>query len=461
MIALARDIAEGIRRGRLDPVVIAREALALCHASQARLNALTVIDDAKAVAEAESIPSRLAAGSELPLAGVPIVVKDNIWVGGWRITQGSRYFADHIAPCDALAVERARRAGAVVLAIGHCPEFACKGNTRSPLYGTTHHPMNASLTPGGSSGGNSAIVAAGAVPLAIGTDGGGSSRRPPAHCGLVGFKPSHGAIPHPFGFSEPFWWVTCIAPIARDVADAALLFAVMAGPDARDSESLRLLPIRDERLEALRIAIHPTLGLDVPMDDDVAEGFAQAIETLRKAGLPMTVTAPAWPVAEERSALSAIQFAGLAALHGQRYRDNPAAMDPDVAAQIEAGFRLSGAEVARGMEASQQIRRCLGAFFSDFDLMLSPTTPCVAWPHTELGPSMIRGKPVDARGHAAFTPLYNHGQNPAISIPCGRGRGGLPIGLQIAAGVGEDHRVLAFAAHAERILAEAGLWTGL
>ncbi len=152
---------------------------------------------------------------------------------------------------------------------------------------------------------------------------------------------------------------------------------------------------------------------------------------------------------------------GLAAIHGALYRANPDMMDPDVAIQIEQGFRVPATEVARGMETSQQIRRCLGAFFADFDLMLSPTTPCVAWPHTELGPAIIGGKPVDARGHAAFTPLYNHGQNPAISIPCGRGRAGLPIGLQIAAGVGEDHRVLAFAAHAERILAEAGLWTGL
>lgn len=461
MIPLARELAAGIRAGRLDPVAITRDALARCHAAQASLNALTVIDDAKALAEAATIPARLSAGEDLPLAGVPIVVKDNIWVGGWRITQGSRFFADHVAPRDALAVERARQAGAVIVGIGHCPEFACKGLTRSPLHGTTHHPMDQSLTPGGSSGGNSAIVAAGAVPVSIGTDGGGSSRRPPAHCGLVGFKPSHGAIPHPFGFPEPFWWITCLALIARDVADAALLFSVMAGPDARDSESLRLCARREERPDALRIAFHPTLGLEVPVDGDVADGFAKAIAALRKAGLPMTETAPAWPSPEDRAALSTIQFAGLAAIHGARYRDDPERMDPDVAVQIEQGFRLPATEVARGMETSQQIRRCLGAFFAEFDLMLSPTTPCVAWPHTELGPATIGGKSVDPRGHAVFTPLYNHGQNPAISIPCGRGRDGLPIGLQIAGGVGEDHRVLAFAAEAERILAEAGLWTGL
>ena len=463
MIPLARDIASGVRLGALDPVAITREALAQCHASQSRLNALTIIDDTKALAEGETIGARLAAGEKLPLAGVPIIVKDNIWVSGWRITQGSRFFADHIAPRDALAVERARKAGAVVLGIGHCPEFACKGLTRSPLHGTTHHPLDKSLTPGGSSGGNSAIVAEGVVPLSIGTDAGGSSRRPPAHCGLVGFKPTHGAIPHPFGFPEPFWWITCISPIARDVADAALLFSVLAGPDARDSESLRLMAVREkeERPESLRIAVHPTLGLDVPVDEDVAEGFAKAIEALRSAGLPVTETAPAWPGAKERATLPAIQFSGLAAIYGDFYRADPNAMDPDVAAQIEQGFRLAATDVAHGMETSQQIRRCLSAFFCEHDIMLSPTTPCVAWPHAEIGPAVIGGKRVDPRGHAVFTPLYNHGQNPAISIPCGRGRAGLPIGLQIAGGVGEDQRVLAFARAAEYILAQAGLWTGL
>ncbi len=118
MIALARDIAADVQGGRLDPLAVTRDALAQCHASQATLNALTLIDDAKALAEAATIPARLAAGEKLPLAGVPIIVKDNIWVGGWRITQGSRFFADHIAPRDALAVERARKAGAVVLGIG-------------------------------------------------------------------------------------------------------------------------------------------------------------------------------------------------------------------------------------------------------------------------------------------------------------------------------------------------------
>jgi aspartyl-tRNA(Asn)/glutamyl-tRNA(Gln) amidotransferase subunit A len=457
----ARDIAAGVVSGALDPVAVAREALGRCTASKPRLNALTVIDEAKALAEAATVAQRVSAGATLPLAGVPLVVKDNIFVGGWKITQGSRTFADHVAPRDALCVERARTAGAVVVAIGTCSEFACKGNTTTPLYGVTRNPLDVTRTPGGSSGGNSAIVAAGAVPISIGTDGGGSSRRPPSHCGLVGFKPSYGAIPHPFGFAEPFWWVTSISPIARDAADAALLFECIVGPDIRDPESRVIAPARAEPASALRIAYHPKLGLDVPVDEDVAAAFEVAISALAHAGLTLSKASPIWPSAEERASLSAIQFAGLAAIHGVAYRARPDLIDPDVAAQIEAGFAVSGTRFGEAMEASQRVRRTLGAFFTEFDILLCPTTPCVAWPHGLLGPKTIGGEAVDARGHAVFTGLFNHGQAPAISIPCGRGRDGMPVGLQIAGAVGEDRRVLAFAEAAEAILAEAGLWRGV
>lgn len=457
----AREIAARVNAGAFDPVDVTREALARCEASQPRLNALTVIDGAKALADAAALQTRLGGGASLPLAGVPLVVKDNIWVGGWKITQGSRYFADHVAPRDALCVERAKAAGAVVIGIGTCSEFACKGQTTTPLYGITHHPFDPALTPGGSSGGNSAIVAAGGVPVSIGTDGGGSSRRPPSHCGLVGFKPSYGAIAHPFGFTEPFWWLTSISPIALDVEDAALLFEVMAGVDIRDPESRPLAPARDEAPGGLRLAFHPKLGLDVPVDPDVASAFEAAIAALGKAGLRLTKAAPAWPGAAGRASLGAMQFAGLAAIHGAAYRKAPDLIDPDVARQIEDGFAVTGVRFAEGVEASQRVRRAAGAFFEGFDLMLTPTTACVAWPNRLSAPETIDGQPVDSRGHAVFTPLFNHAQTPAISIPCGRGRDGLPVGLQIVGAVGEDRRVLAFARHAERILADAGLWTGI
>lgn len=454
----AQAIVAGVSAATLDPVQLTRDALDRCAASRERLRALTVIGADSALAEARQVSARIAAGESLPLAGVPLIVKDNIWVEGWRITQGSRLFAEHVAPRDALAVERARAAGAVVIAIGACSEFACKGLTVTPLHGVTHHPMNPELTPGGSSGGNAAAVAAGLAPLSLGTDAGGSSRRPPAHCGVVGFKPSQGAVPHPFGFAEPFWGLSCISPITTTVADAALLFDVIAGPDPRDPES-RPVAAPEPPGRRLKIALAPTLGLDAPIDDDVAAAFERACAALLRLAHGFAEAAPDWPASDERATLSNVQFAGLAALHARALSEAPGVIDPDVLAQIERGARLTGVDVALGLEASQNVRRRLASFFEGHDLLLSPTAPCVAWPHGQLGPPVIGGRKVDPRGHAAFTPLFNHGHAPAISIPCGRGRDGLPVGLQIAGPVGADWRVLSFAAEAERALADAGLWS--
>ncbi len=202
----AADIAAAVRSGSLDPVVAVREALERAEASQPQLNAFTRIDRAKATAEAEGVRLRIAAGESLPLAGVPLIVKDNIWVAGWTITQGSRLFADHAAPRDALSVARARARAAAgrhrdrrlfgIRLQGRHGDAAARGRAPSRRW---------ELTPGGSSGGNAAALAAGVAPLALGTDAGGSSRRPPAHCGVVGFKPTQGAVPHPYGFPEPFW----------------------------------------------------------------------------------------------------------------------------------------------------------------------------------------------------------------------------------------------------------------
>ena len=231
----AREIAADVAAGRTNAVETAKAALARIEAAKA-LNAVVTIDPARTLADAAAVDERLRAGGTMRLAGVPIVVKDNIWTRGWRVTQGSRLFADFIAPQDAIAVERLRDAGAVVAGIGATSEFASKGVTTSPLFGPTRHPLDPALTPGGSSGGPATAVAAGLVPLAIGTDAGGSSRRPPAHVGVAGFKPSYGAIPYGPGFAEPFFGLSVIAPIAADVADIALAFEAMAGVDPRDPD---------------------------------------------------------------------------------------------------------------------------------------------------------------------------------------------------------------------------------
>lgn len=446
----AHEIAADVTAGRTTAVETAKAALGRIEAAKA-LNAVVTVDPERTLANAAAVDARLRAGETMPLAGVPVIVKDNIWVGGWRVTQGSRLFADFIAPRDAIAIERLRSAGAVVVGIGATSEFASKGVTTSPLFGPTRHPLDPALTPGGSSGGPAAAVAAGLVPLAIGTDAGGSSRRPPAHVGVAGFKPSYGAIPYGPGFAEPFFGLSVIAPIAADIADIALAFEAMAGSDPRDPDSAVIAKEVGD-VAGLRMAISPRLGLDVAVDDVVADGLASTVDRLCAAGLRITQRDPVWPAGVTEDGIMPLQHAGLAALYGDTFRKDPTIFDPDIAGQIARGLSWSGADVAGALLASAAIAGAFAAFFTEFDLLLTPTVPCVAWPLTQLGPDMIGGKPASPRGHAVFTPFVNHARLPAISIPCGTDPRGLPFGLQIIARRGQDRTLLGAARGIEALL---------
>ncbi len=450
----AETLARRVNAQALDPVDIAEAFGARIAARNAALVALVNSDPAAVRRDAIRVRERVRSGEVLALAGVPVVVKDNIWVKGYRITQGSRLFADFVAPDDAIAVERLRAAGAVVIGIGACPEFACTGLTVSPLYGATHHPADPRLTPGGSSGGNAVALAVDFAPLALGTDAGGSGRRPAAHCGVVGFKPSQGAIPYGPGFAEPFWGTCVMAPMGRTVGDVSLMFSALAGPDARDPETIILQS--DQTSRALRIAYSPRLGLNVPIDPDVAACVEAAVGRLRDAGIAVERADPSWPAGAAETDLTPIHEAGLARIHGPEWQKDPSRFDPVVGAQIEAGLRRTGVEVARALALGAAIRKSVAAFFGDYDLLVGPTAPCVAWPHDRLGPETIGGIAVPPRGHAVFTPLFNHAQVPAISVPCGSGRDGLPVGLQIIGPRGADHRVLAIAARMEHVIGPAG-----
>lgn len=438
----ASDIAARTRSGELDPGETVAAFWQRIMARNPELNALVGPAPATLVADVAALRRRLAGAEQLPLAGVPVVVKDVIWVKGHRVTQGSLLFRDFVAPQDAVAVERLRRAGALIIGMGNSSEFACKGLTTNKVYGLTRHPMNPALTPGGSSGGCAVAVAAGFAPLALGTDGGGSSRRPPAHVGVVGFKPSFGAIADPIGFAHAFIGLQTLAPIARTVHDASLMFEAMAGPDPRDPESMDLPagPLRPAH--ALRIAYSPRLGLDVPVDGDVQACMDHAVDELRRIGLQIDDADPAWPDGADEDTLMPLQHVGLANLFGDAWRRDPLQFDPDVARQIERGLQWSGAEVARARDAGLRIARALAAFFTSHDLLISPTTPCVAWPNDQPGPTHIGGVPVAPRGHAVFTPFVNHAMAAAISIPCGRGRDGLPVGMQVIAPRGHDRQLL-------------------
>lgn len=453
----ARDCAARVNARELAAAEVARHFIERVQRLNPALNALVQFDPAAVLAEAQQVDQRLAAGAVLPMAGVPVTIKDNLWVEGRTVTQGSRLFADFTAPRDAWSVARLRALGAVVLGISNCSEFACKGVTDNLVYGATRHPLDGSLTPGGSSGGAVAALAAGLGLLALGTDAGGSVRRPAAHCGLVGHKPTQGVIAHPWGFAEPNYGVSVVGLLARNVGDCAWLLDQLSGFDASDASAPPLgvawqaeAATRDEPPRELRIAWSPQLGCDFAIDDDVLAALVQRVRALRAAGWAVTEADPSWGEAVRNYPLNALQHAGLHALHGQQLATRRHDIDPHLAAQMDAGARATPAELARALRLREPIVAGLSRFFEQHDVLVCPTTPVTAWPLGQIGPAVIGERPAGPRGHAVFTPLFNLCGVPACSVPAGRVRG-LPVGLQIVAPRFEDARVLQVAALIERL----------
>ncbi|HKI16995.1 MAG TPA: amidase, partial [Isosphaeraceae bacterium] len=226
MPALA--VADSVRTGANSARAVAEATLARIAEVDEGLNAYTVVLADRALAQADDVDTRLASGEDLPLAGVPLAVKDHVWLAGAPATNGSRALAEFVPDADCVAVSRLVAAGAVVVGKTNNPEFCYRGDTDSPLWGLTRNPWDRNRTPGGSSGGSGVAVATGMAALAIGTDGGGSIRIPAAFCGIVGHKPSHGLVPTQPGFRG---WPTLSVhgPMGRTVADVAAMLEVMAG----------------------------------------------------------------------------------------------------------------------------------------------------------------------------------------------------------------------------------------
>lgn len=453
----ARSIAARVASRELRAVDVAREAIGRVERLNPALNAIVQFDAALVLREAAQVDRRLDAGECLPMAGVPFTAKDNLYVRGRRVSQGSRLFADFVAPRDAWAVARLRERGAVLLGITNCSEFACKGVTENPLYGPTRHPLDPTLTPGGSSGGAVAALSAGMGLLALATDAGGSTRRPAAHCGLVGLKPSAGVVPHPWGFVEPNFGNSVIGVLARDVADCAWAFDALLAYDAGDPAGVPVavgLGVGDtldaDPPRTLRLAWSPRLGCDHAIDADVLAALQRRVDLLREAGWTVVDADPGWAETVRAYPASALQHAGLQALYGGRLAAERDRIDPDLVVQIEAGAAVTPDGLASALRLRERIVSHLAGFFERFDALLCPTTPVTAWPLGLLGPAEIGGMPAGPRGHAVFTPLFNVCGVPACSVPAGSVRG-LPVGLQVVAPRFEDARVLRLAALLERI----------
>lgn len=431
-------LVAAVQDGQATAEALARAALGRAEARNPAINAICGINP-NALDEARAVDARIKAGEALPLAGVPVVIKDNIWVKGLRIAQGSQLFADHIAPEDAEAVTRLRKAGAVVIGIATCSEFACKGATNSPLHGITRNPVDPRLTPGGSSGGSVAAVAAGIVPLALGTDAGGSTRRPPAHTGLCGLKPTQDLIPYGPGFAEPVWGISVICPVARRMEDIARAMAVLAG-------------IEPKTAHPSTIAVSAEFGTGQTLDPGVATNFAKVVDRLKATDLKITEAQIHWPDDIKGHDIQPLQYAGLAQLYGSDWQSRPELFDHAIGAQISKGLTFKGTEVAAAHQVSHQMRETLRSALDRHGIIATPTTPCAAWRADLNAPTEIGGAPAAPRDHAAFTPQINHAGVPALSLPCGMDNQGRPLGLQLIAQAGADAELIALGATLEPIL---------
>ncbi|MGE6323541.1 amidase [Pseudomonas oryzihabitans] len=446
-------LASLVQRGEVRAAEVASRQLARIGVLNPVLNALVQVDAEDVLRQAARIDARSDAGEPLPLAGVPISIKDNLWVAGQVSTCGSRLYEGHVAERDSLAVSRLREAGALLIGVSNCSEFACKGITDNLVYGTTRHPWDSALTPGGSSGGAAAAVAAGLGMLALATDAGGSVRRPAAHCGVVGMKPSAGRIADPWGFPVIGRDLNVIGQMGRCVADLASMLEVLAGPHPADRSSLPTLAGARREARALRIGVSLDLALGYAVDADVVKVFNETTARLAFAGLDLRPVTPRWPSGLHDTPLLAAQHVELAEHFGEAWRHAPERFDPVIGAQIEAGVAVTGTSLVRLASMRDRIVQTTAELFDQIDLLLCPTVPVEPWPHDQLGPKEIGGRPAGPRDHACFTPLFNQAGLPALSVPCGLGARGLPLGLQIIGPRFYDDEVLAVGAFVERTLA--------
>jgi aspartyl-tRNA(Asn)/glutamyl-tRNA(Gln) amidotransferase subunit A len=441
----ATTLAARLRAGTLTATALLDLCLDRIHRLDKRLNSFVALDEAGARAAARAADARRAAGAALsPLDGVPVSVKDSILAAGLPATWGSRALADFVPERDELPVARLRAAGAVIIGKTNVPELTLEGYTRNDLFGVTRNPWDLRLTPGGSSGGAASGVAAGLVPAALGTDGGGSIRRPACHTGLVGFKPSVGRIARIDGFPAILTDFETIGTLTRSVADAALLDGVLAGPDPRDRRSLYAsAPAWGGGTR--RILYVPRFGA-APVDPEVAAATEAIAAALARAGHAVREGAVFFDLDDAARIWHVISRAGVAWLLARDGGRLGAAAGASVRAMGEDGAKVTGADYIDALERVAAFRRRCAELFEGTDLVLTPTAAALPWPAEQPYPTEIAGRAAGPRDHAVFTGWVNIAGLPAISLPVARSSAGLPIGVQLVGGFGSDAALLGFAA---------------
>jgi aspartyl-tRNA(Asn)/glutamyl-tRNA(Gln) amidotransferase subunit A len=451
------ELATQVQAGELAARELVGHALSEIDRLNPSINAFCAVDGDRAMADAAHIDEQVAAGEQVgPLAGIPIGVKDLHDVVGHVTTFGSAlHVGDAPATTDAVLVARLKAAGCVVVGKTNTPEHGFKGTTDNPTFGPTANPWDLERNAGGSSGGSAAAIAAGMVPLATGTDGGGSVRIPSALCGLSGIKPSQGRVPNGGRRPPGSTVLSTGAPMARTIADVALALDATVGPDPTDVMAFPGLhdPWHPQLAESAipeRVAYSPTLGF-AAVDDEVGAAVAAAVESMADAGCEV-VEIPSVFDEDPTLAWFRLWCATRARTQGHLLgTPDWERIDPELRSLIEYGLGLSAVDVVTAVDACHLINlRLETEVFSQAPLLVCPT---VAGRAPRLGRNgTVNGE--ETPSWVAFTPFVNLSRNPAGTVNCGTTTDGMPIGMQIIGRQREDLTVLQAMATAETILGD-------
>lgn len=459
----ARQAVAALKAREVSPAELIDAAAARIAEVEPRINALPTLclDRARALAAKLVPPDPAPPGY---LYGLPIATKDLVDVAGVRSTQGSRVFADHVPTKSGWSVERLEGNGALIIAKSNTPEFGAGSQTFNDVFGTTTNPWNTATTPAGSSGGAAACLAAGEVWLADGSDLGGSLRIPASFTSVVGLRPSPGRVA--FGpRALPFDPLSVYGPMARNVADVALMLDAMSGFDPRDPMSIpapahSFVDAVDHAMATgrlpsrfaggCRIGWSPDLKLS-PVDPEVLAICEAAMQRIGKMGATVTDDVPDFTGAEE--CFQVLRAANFATTVWPKIKDKQDLVKPEVIWNAEKGLKLTGVEKSQALQVQGQIYNRVAAFFEKNDFLALPT--CVAPPfdHRKRYLEEVAGRKFDTYiSWLVLTFAITITGTPAISLPCGFTRSGLPVGLQIVGRPRGEAELLAFSALVEAML---------
>ncbi|HEY6425421.1 MAG TPA: amidase [Pseudonocardiaceae bacterium] len=447
----ATELVAAYRAGELSPVEATQDALERIDQLDGQVRAFCLVDYDRALEAAKASEWRWQQGRPRGLVdGVPTSIKDTYLTRGWPTLRGSKVVSpDQEWPVDGSSVARLREHGAVLVGKTTTPELAWKAVTDSHLTGVTVNPWDTSRTPGGSSGGSAVAVALGMGPLSMGTDGGGAARIPASFTGTVAIKPTYGRVPH--WPTSPFGTLAHAGPMARTVADTALLLDVVCGPDARDWSALppttgSYTGALGNGVLGLRIALSPTLGY-VDVDPDVADAVQAAAQVFRDLGAEIEVADPGFADCVED--FHVLWFTGLAKTVERLTGRERDLLEPTLREIVGQGERRSALDYLNAVATKAVMGTTMGVFHQHYDLLLTPTvpiTPFVAGEEVPIGWHLPRWT-----SWTPFTYPFNMTQQPAASVPCGWSSTGLPIGLQVIGPRHADRRVVAACAAYERV----------